>query len=139
MIAQSYHQPVEFLELLINKKKYEALPKDLQAVIKYAAMAESADFTWKFMDRNSKDMEEMKTKQNVQVVKTPNAVLEAQLKAWDAVVEEKSKGNPFFVKVLESQRQWAARVVPLCQEIMVDNEPAYQHYFKASSDPAKKP
>jgi TRAP-type mannitol/chloroaromatic compound transport system substrate-binding protein len=139
MMAQSYHQPVEFLELLINKKKYEALPKDLQAIIKYAVMAESADFTWKFMDRNSKDLEEMKTKQNVQVVKTPNAILEAQLKAWDAVVEEKSKGNPFFVKVLESQRQWAARVVPLRQEIMVDNEPAYQHYFKASADPAKKP
>jgi hypothetical protein len=56
-----------------------------------------------------------------------------------AVAEEKSKGNLFFVKVLQSQRQWAARVVPLCQEIMVDNEPAYQHYFQASADPAKKP
>jgi TRAP-type mannitol/chloroaromatic compound transport system substrate-binding protein len=130
MMAQSYHQPVECLELLINKKKYEALPKDLQAIIKYAAMAESADFTWKMMDRNSKDLEDMKAKQKVQVVKTPKAVLEAQLKAWDAVVAEKSKDNPFFTKVLESQKQWAVRAVPLRQEIMVDNEPAYQHYFK---------
>jgi TRAP-type mannitol/chloroaromatic compound transport system substrate-binding protein len=132
MMAQSYHQPVECLELLMNKKKYESLPKDLQAIIKYATMAESADFTWKMMDRNSKDLEEMKTKQKVQVIKTSKAVLEAQLKAWDAVVAEKSKDNPFFVKVLESQKQWAARVVPLRQEIMVDNEPAYQHYFKKS-------
>jgi TRAP-type mannitol/chloroaromatic compound transport system substrate-binding protein len=132
MMAQSYHQPVECLELLFNKKKYDALPKDLQAIVKYATMAESADFTWKFMDRNSKDLEEMKAKQKVQVVKTPKAVLEAQLKAWDAVVAEKSKDNPFFTKVLESQKQWAARVVPLRQEIMVDNEPAYQHYFKRS-------
>jgi TRAP-type mannitol/chloroaromatic compound transport system substrate-binding protein len=132
MMAQSYHQPVEFLELLFNKKKYDALPKDLQAIIKYANMAESADFTWKMMDRNSTDLEEMKSKQRVQVVKTPKAVLEAQLKAWDAVIAEKSKDNPFFVKVLESQKQWAARVVPLRQEIMVDNEPAYQHYFKKS-------
>jgi TRAP-type mannitol/chloroaromatic compound transport system substrate-binding protein len=132
MMAQSYHQPVEFLELLFNKKKYDALPKDLQAIIKYANMAESADFTWKMMDRNSTDLEEMKSKQKVQVVKTPKAVLEAQLKAWDAVIAEKSKDNPFFVKVLESQKQWAARVVPLRQEIMVDNEPAYQHYFKKS-------
>lgn len=132
MMAQSYHQPVEFLELLINKKKYASLPKDLQAIIKYAAMAESADFTWKMMDRNSLDLEEMKTKQKVQVTKTSKAVLEAQLKAWDAVIAEKSKDNPFFVKVLESQKQWANRVVPLRQEIMVDNEPAYQHYFKKS-------
>jgi TRAP-type mannitol/chloroaromatic compound transport system substrate-binding protein len=133
MMAQSYHQPVEFLELLINKKKYDSLPKDLQAIIKYATMAESADFTWKFMDRNSIDLEEMKTKQKVQVFKTPKSVLDAQLKAWDAVVDEKSKSNPFFGKVLESQKKWAARVVPLRQEIMVDNEPAYQHYFKAKA------
>jgi len=37
MMAQSYHQPMECLELLISKKKYESLPKDLQAIIKYAA------------------------------------------------------------------------------------------------------
>ena len=132
MMAQSYHQPVECLELLFNKKKYEALPKDLQAMIKYANMAESADFTWKMMDRNSTDLEEMKSKQKVQVTRTPQAVLEAQLTAWDAVVAEKSKDNPFFVKVLESQKQWAARVVPLRQEIMVENETAYRHYFKKS-------
>jgi TRAP-type mannitol/chloroaromatic compound transport system substrate-binding protein len=132
MMAQSYHQPVEFLELLFHKKKYDALPKDLQAMIKYANMAESADFTWKMLDRNSTDLEEMKTKQKVQVAKTPKPVLEAQLNAWDAVLAEKSKENPFFVKVLESQKRWAMRVVPLRQEIMVDNEPAYQHYFKKS-------
>jgi TRAP-type mannitol/chloroaromatic compound transport system substrate-binding protein len=132
MMAQSYHQPVEFLELLFNKRKYEALPKDLQAMIKYANMAQSADFTWKMMDRNSTDLEEMKSKQKVQVTRTPQAVLEAQLTAWDAVVAEKSKDNPFFVKVLESQKQWATRVVPLRQEIMVENETAYRHYFKKS-------
>jgi TRAP-type mannitol/chloroaromatic compound transport system substrate-binding protein len=139
MMAQSYHQPMECLELLISKKKYEALPKDLQSIIKYAAMAESADFTWKMMDRNSVDLEEMKTKQKVQVVKTPKSVLEAQLKAWDTVIAEKSKDNPFFVKVLESQKKWAARVVPLRQEIVVDQELAYNHFFKKAAAPAAKP
>ena len=100
-------------------------------MIKYANMAQSADFTWKMMDRNSTDLEEMKSKQKVQVTRTPQAVLEAQLKAWDAVVAEKSKDNPFFVKVLESQKQWATRVVPLRQEIMVENETAYRHYKKS--------
>jgi TRAP-type mannitol/chloroaromatic compound transport system substrate-binding protein len=146
MMAQSYHQPMECLELLISKKKYESLPKELQAIIKYAVMAESADFTWKMMDRNSTDLENMKTKQKVQVVKTPKSVLEAQLKAWDVVIADKSKDNPFFVKVLESQKKWAARVVPLRQEIVVDEELAYNHFFKqgavtkpaAAATPAKK-
>jgi TRAP-type mannitol/chloroaromatic compound transport system substrate-binding protein len=131
LMAQSYHQPVEFLELLINKKKYDSLPKDLQAIIKYATMAQSADFTWKMMDRNSTDLEQMKAKQDVRVYKAPKPVLEAQLKAWDAIIAEKSKDNPFFVKVLESQKKWAARVVPWRQEIVVENDTAYQYYFPA--------
>ena len=139
MMAQSYHQPMECLELLISKKKYETLPKDLQAIIKYAAVAESADFTWKMMDRNSTDLIEMKAKQGVKVVKTPKSVLEAQMKAWDTVIEEKSKDNPFFVKVLESQKAWGARVVPWRQEIMVDEEIAYNHFFKKPAAPAAKP
>jgi TRAP-type mannitol/chloroaromatic compound transport system substrate-binding protein len=97
--------------------------------------------TWQFMDRNSADLLELKNKHKVRVVKTPRAVLDAQLKAWDKIVKEKAEGNPFFTKVLESQRKWAERVVPLRQEIMVDNEPAYNHYFKgrmADATPAKQ-
>lgn len=133
LMVQSYHQPAEFLELLVNKKKYNSLPQDLQAIIKYAAMAQSADFTWKIMDRNSTDLEEMKAKQDVGVHKTPKPLLEAQLKAWDAIIAEKSKNNPFFVKVLESQKKWAERVMTWRQEIMVENDTAYGHYFTAKS------
>lgn len=134
-MVQSHHQPVEYLELLVNKKKLESLPKDLRAILKYASMAASADMTWKFMDWNSRDLEELKTKHKVRVVRTPKAVLDAQLKAWDMILEEKSKGNPFFVKVLESQKRWAARVSVLRQEITVDPAPAYAHYFRTASAP----
>jgi TRAP-type mannitol/chloroaromatic compound transport system substrate-binding protein len=129
-MVQSYHQPVEFLELLVNKKKWESFDAQTKAIFKYAVMAQSADMTWQFMDRNSSDLIELKTKHKVRVVKTPKSVLDAQLKAWDKIVKEKSEGNAFFTKVIESQRKWAERVVPLRQEIMVDNEPAYNHYFK---------
>ncbi|MGH7479512.1 MAG: TRAP transporter substrate-binding protein, partial [Candidatus Methylomirabilales bacterium] len=139
LMAQSYHQPVEFFELMFNKKKWDSLPKDLQAIIKYAAMAESADFTWKMMDRNSKDLEEMKTKHGVKVVRTPKSVLQAQLKAWDEIIAE-NLTDPFSVKVLESQKAWAARVGALRLDIMVENETAYNHFFKKpAAAPAAKP
>ena len=93
-------------------------------------MAESADMDWTFQDWNSRDMEEMKTKNKVRFVKTPRPVPDAQLKAWDVLLDEKSKGNPFFAKVMESQRAWAARVVPWRNEIMVDSAPAYAHFMK---------
>jgi len=129
-MTQSYHQPVEFLELLMNKTKYEALPQDLQAIIKYATMAQSADFTWKFYDRNSADMIELEEKRGVQFLVTPQAVLEAQLEAWDRVVEQESSQNPVFAKIIKSQREWATRTVPWRQKIMVENNTAFEHYFK---------
>jgi TRAP-type mannitol/chloroaromatic compound transport system substrate-binding protein len=129
-MVQSYHQPVEFLELMFNKAKYDALPKDLQAIIKYAAMAQSADFTWKFYDRNSADMIELEQKRGVKFMVTPKPVLQAQLKAWDKIIAAESATNPFFAKVIESQRAWAARTVPWRQKIMVENDTAFEHYFK---------
>jgi TRAP-type mannitol/chloroaromatic compound transport system substrate-binding protein len=130
LMVQSYHQPIECLEFLINKKKYDAMPKDLQAIVKYAAMAQSADTTWKyFLDMNSKDFAEFKAK-GVKIVRTPKAILAAQLKAWDVIVDRESKADPFFAKVIDSQKKWAARVVPLRSEIMVENQTAFEHYFK---------
>ncbi|MBI3079735.1 MAG: TRAP transporter substrate-binding protein [Deltaproteobacteria bacterium] len=129
-MVQSYHQPVEFLELLFNKAKHESLPKDLQAIMRYAAMAQSADFTWKFYDRNSADMIEMEQKRGVKFVVTPRSVLRAQLRTWDKIIEDESKKNPFFAKVIKSQREWAARTVPWRQKIMVENNTAFEHYFR---------
>ena len=130
LMVQSYHQPVEFLEYMINKKKYDAMPADLKAIIRYAAMAESADATWKyFLDQNSKDLQEFKAR-GVNIVRTPKSILEAQLRAWDTIVDRESKADPFFARVIESQKDWAARVVPLRQELMVENQTAYEHYFR---------
>jgi TRAP-type mannitol/chloroaromatic compound transport system substrate-binding protein len=128
-MVQSYHQPCEYLELLVNKTKYDALAKDLQAIIKFAAMAQSADMTWKFYDRNSADMAELEEQRGVKFTMTPKAVLEAQLKAWDKIVADESAKSPFFAKVIQSQRAWAARTVPWRQKIMVENNTAFEHYF----------
>ncbi|MGF1486695.1 MAG: TRAP transporter substrate-binding protein [Prochloraceae cyanobacterium] len=129
LMVQSYHQPLEILELTINKNKYESLPADLQAILKYAAMAQSADFVWKFMDRNSKDYQAIKDS-GVEVYKTPQSVLQAQLEGWDEVVEKESATDPFFAKVIESQKEWAKRVGKWSLDITVENQTAYDHYFK---------
>lgn len=129
-MVESYHQPAEYLELMFNKAKWDAMPKDIQAIIRYSVMAESADFTWKFYDRNSADMIELQTKRGVKFITTPKSVLQAQLKAWDRIIEKESKENPFFAKVIKSQREWAARTVPWREKIMVKNVVAYEHFFK---------
>ena len=85
-MLQSYHQSAECFEIIFNKAKYDALPPELQAILKYAAEAASADMSWKAMDRYSKDLEAMKAEQGVKVHTTPDGVLQAQLAAWDKVI-----------------------------------------------------
>ncbi len=128
-MLQSYHQAAECFEIIFNKAKFDALPPDLQAVIRYSAEAASSDMSWKAMDRYSKDLEALKAA-GVKVHQTPPAVLEAQLAAWDKVIAAQSQ-DPFFAKVVESQKAWVKRVVGAQFDIEVDQKLAYDHFFKA--------
>ncbi|MBS3920297.1 MAG: TRAP transporter substrate-binding protein [Deltaproteobacteria bacterium] len=139
-MIQSYHQPCEFFELMFHKAKFDALPKDLQAICKYAAYAQSSDMTWEFYKRNSDDMIEMEEKRGVKFITTPKSVLKAQLIAWDKIIEKESKENPIFAKIIKSQREYAARAVRWREEVMVNNQMAYEHWFKKPPvKPAPKP
>ncbi len=128
-MLQSFHQSGEQFEILFNKAKYNALPQDLKSIIDYAVQAASADFAWKSIDRNSKDYIELKTKDKVNFYKTPDSILKAQLDAWDKVVAAKSKDNPFFGKVLESQKAYAERAGRWQSDYMVDFKMAWNRYF----------
>ncbi|MGF1486694.1 MAG: TRAP transporter substrate-binding protein [Prochloraceae cyanobacterium] len=130
LMVQSYHQPLEILELMLNKTKYDSLSPDLQAIIKYATMAESAEFNWKFMDRNSTDYQGI-IDAGVAVYETPESVLRAELDGWDKVVAKESAADPFFAKVIESQKVWAERVGNWSLDITVENQTAYNHYFNS--------
>ena len=102
-------------------------------------MATSAELTWRLLDQNSQDLAAMQATQGVQVYTTPPAVLEAQLQAWDAVVAARSKDDPFFQRVIASQRQWASRVTALQHTVVVSNERAYQHYFPTADSAGSRP
>ena len=106
----SYHQAMEFFEIIFNKRKHDALPKDLQAILRYAAEAASQSNWWTAMDNYSKDLDALITTDKVNVKRTPKSVFEAQLKAWDVVSKKLSEEDPFFKKVVDSQLAWSKRV-----------------------------
>ena len=126
-MMQSYHQAAESFEIIFNKRKYEALPAELRAILKYGAEAASSDMIWKALDRYSKDLEELR-KKGVNIIRTPDSVLEAQLKAWDKVLEAQSK-EAFFAKVIASQKEWAKRTIAYERVNNVSGEMAYKHFF----------
>ena len=128
-LQQSYHMANNFCEIMINKQKYDALPADLKTVLRHASHAASADMAWKGMHRISQDYIELQSKQKVRAYRTPRAILDAQLKAWDVVIKKRSEQNPLFTKVIESQKAWARRVMYWHNDVQVDQRAAYAHYF----------
>jgi TRAP-type mannitol/chloroaromatic compound transport system substrate-binding protein len=128
-LQQSYHMANNFTEVMFNKDKHEALPAEVKAVLKYVAHAAHADMSWKNMHRMSQDFIDVQLKDKVKVYRTPRAILDAQLKAWDAVVAKRSGENPLFAKVIASQKAWARRVMYWHNSVQVNQQAAYQHYF----------
>jgi TRAP-type mannitol/chloroaromatic compound transport system substrate-binding protein len=127
-MLQSFHQSSEQFEIIFNKGKFDALPAELRSVIDYAVQAASADLSWKAISRNTEDFDKLK-KAGVKFYKTPDAVLRAQLDAWDRTAAKKEKENPLFKEVYESQRAFARRAKEWHNSYTVDFNMAYNHYF----------
>ncbi len=135
-MLQSFHQSAEQFEILFNKAKYDALPDNLKHILRNAAQAASADMSWKAANRYSQDYGKLQKDHNVKFYKTPDAILQQQLKIWDEMIAKRSAENPLFKKVLESQRAFAERVGRWHGDTSVNFRMAYNHYFSRSTKPA---
>jgi TRAP-type mannitol/chloroaromatic compound transport system substrate-binding protein len=124
----SHHQATEYFEIMFNRRKFTALPKEQQAILQYAAEAASSANEWKAMDYYSKDLQELITKDKVNVLRTPKDVFDAQIKAWDGLIEVLGK-DPFMKKVMDSQKAWVKRVVYYGLFNATDYRGAYEHHF----------
>ncbi|MGE0874954.1 MAG: TRAP transporter substrate-binding protein [Burkholderiales bacterium] len=126
----SYHQAMEFFEIVFNKKKWDSIPKDLQAILKYGVEATSSSNWWTAMDNYSRDLQILIDKHKVKVIRTPKSIMAEQLKAWDVITPKLSKEDPFFAKVVESQKAWAKRVAYYMFLNEADYKLGYEHIFK---------
>ena len=124
----SYHQAAEFFEIIFNKDKYESLPKEHQAILEYAAeAANTANYGWA-MNQYSKDLQKLIKEHGVNVYRTDQSIMDAQLKSWDTVLA-KLEQDPFFAKVVKSQKEWSHRVAFYDITNAADYKLAFKHYF----------
>ena len=126
----SHHRPAGALEIVFNKARHDALPAEIKSIMRQAALAASAAQLGMAYARYPKDLDEI-GKRGINVVRTGDAVLRAQLAAWDKVIAEHSK-EPFFAKVIASQKAWVRRLQPyLAANNLGSGEfaAAYKHFF----------
>jgi len=124
----SYHQAAEFFEIIFNKKKFLSLADEQRAILKYAAEAASSNNFWKGQDRYSADLQWLEKEAGVNVYRTPQSVMKAQLQAWDKILPGLEK-DPFFKKVVASQKVFAHRVAYYDILNSCDYKLAFDHYF----------
>ncbi len=130
-MLQSFHQSAETFEIMFNKPKYDALPGKMKAIIAGAVEASSADMSWKAIDRYSKDYIELQEKDKVKFYKTPDAILQDQLKLWEEILVKKSAENPLFKEIVASQKAFAQRAVKWEQDVVINRRMAVNHFFGA--------
>jgi TRAP-type mannitol/chloroaromatic compound transport system substrate-binding protein len=121
-------------EIPVNTKKYNNLSPAHQAIIRNAAYAANSDNYFKALMRYSTDLAKLINEDKVNVHQTSDEILSEQLKAWDKVVRDFSEKDPFFKKIIDSQKTYAKKVM----KYLLMNQPNYRLAYENAFGNANK-
>ncbi len=102
-----WHEPASELQFLVNKKAFEELPPEYQAILVTAMEAVRGRQVAANFDANAKAWQQMKAEYpDIKVMKFPEPVLQAMKKATDEVLEGYAAENAEFKEVYESRKAY---------------------------------
>lgn len=123
------HENVTIGELIINGDVWKGLSAQHQEIIRSAANESFLVWWAKWQKQNAEALKELQEKYKVNILHTPPEILYEFLKAWDEIAAETAAKDPFFKKVLESQRAYAGLVVPAKRFMFPAYEFAANYYW----------
>ena len=132
------HESSAVGELIINTDVWKGLAPQQQEAIRSATTETFLRWWARWQKQNADAIEEMRTKYGTQILRTPPDILIAFLKAWDEMAKEESENNPFFKRVLDSQREYASKVVPAKRFYAPPYSFAANHYWPEHPKPGTK-
>ena len=94
----SFHQSQEAFEIAFNRDKFNSLAPELQKILEYASEAENSNFYWGNTLSYANDLVKLKNKLGVNIYRTPDGVMQDQLKAWDIIVDKFNKKRSILQK-----------------------------------------
>jgi TRAP-type mannitol/chloroaromatic compound transport system substrate-binding protein len=99
-----WHEPATELQFLVNKKKFESLPEDLQEILTNAMKLAAYTMYSQSYHESAKNWATMtKDYPNLKVRTFPDDVLQAMRKANQEIIDEKSAADPLAREIIESQ------------------------------------
>ena len=97
-----WQEPGTTLEAIINKPAFEALPEDLQDIVKAACLAANASMLAEFTEKNSEALRILVEKHGVQVKRLPQDVLDKLEAISEELVAEQGQANDLAKKIYAS-------------------------------------
>lgn len=99
-----WHEPGATLELIVNRKAWETLPKDLQRIVEISAQAANQWIYSQLEFHNTKTLKTLRENPNIEILAFPPAVLKTLKRFTQETLEEEAEKNADFKKVYTSYR-----------------------------------
>lgn len=105
-----WHETGSTLELIVNKDAFNALPKDLQAIVETASRMANQDMLDEFTGRNNTALQELINTHQVDVRPIPKPVLLELEKIAHQIYSEEAEKNPDFKRVYKAYKTFQDNV-----------------------------
>jgi TRAP-type mannitol/chloroaromatic compound transport system substrate-binding protein len=123
------HEPVTGGQLMFNAEVWKTLAPDLQEIIRVASVYATTMRNFAFNRETAGACQEL-IKEGVQIHRTPDDILINFLNEWEKIQAEYTAKNPFYKKVIESQKAYAEVVVPFRLSWFPPYDFAGNYYWK---------
>jgi len=123
------HESAPVATVMFNKDVWESLTDQQREVIRSAATETFMRWAIRWQKQNAEAIAEMQEKHGVKILPTPQEINVEVMKAWDAIAEAESAKNPIFKKIYDSQKAYAAKVVPAKRFMFPPYTLTADHYF----------
>ncbi|MCO7227110.1 TRAP transporter substrate-binding protein [Pleionea sp. CnH1-48] len=107
-----WHEPGTTLEAIINKDALNALPADLQEIVKTACLMANGDMLMEFTDKNNTALKTLINEHKVDLRPLPEDVLKRFHELSKEVVAEQAEQDAISRKVYDSYTQFQQQVQP---------------------------
>lgn len=106
-----WHEPGLDLQYLVNKKKFNKLPEDLQEILLTAIKATAYDMYIQNYDMSAQAWSKIeKDYPNIKIKTFPKEVIDIMKKTNEELIAEKTKNNPQLKEILDSQKAYMKKV-----------------------------
>lgn len=102
-----WHEPATELQFMVNKKKFDSLPKQYQQILKYAMRLAAYDMYIQNYHMSSEAWAQIaKEYPNIKIRTFPKPVMDAMKRANKQRINELTAKNPLLKKIIDSQNAY---------------------------------